>query len=220
MRLIIEYVSPHSVRPRARNPRRHEENQIAKLMDAIREFGFVVPVGVDDHGEIIFGHGRVEAAKRLGLKEIPIVRVRHLNRAQIRALVIADNQLAALSSWDPDNLPFELRELVLDEALDFSATITGFASAEIDAMVFGGDFASPDVETEERQAVLPAAPITAPGDVWRADGLTLVCGDALSAGAYAGGLDGERAAMAITDPPYNVKIDGNVSGKGKNKHRE
>lgn len=218
LRLTIEYLAPDAVRPRARNARRHDDAQIAKLMDSIRAFGFVVPIGVDDAGEIVFGHGRVEAAKRLGLAEVPAVRVRHLSPAQLRALAIADNQMASQSSWHPENLAFELRELVLDETLDFSVSVTGFEAAEIDALVFGADFAAPD----PADAVLPeaGAAVTQVGDVWRAEGLTLVCGDALSAAAYAAALGGERAAMALTDPPYNVAIGGHVSGKGKHKHRE
>lgn len=218
LRLTIEYLAPDAVRPRARNARRHDEAQIAKLMDSFRVFGFVTPIGVDDADEIVFGHGRVEAAKRLGLAEVPAVRVRHLSPGQLRAFAIADNQIATQSSWHPENLAFELRELLLDETLDFSASVTGFEAAEIDALVFGADFAAPD----PADAVLPeaGAAVTQVGDVWQAEGLTLVCGDALSAAAYAAALGGERAAMALTDPPFNVAINGHVSGKGKHKHRE
>lgn len=220
LQLVIEYAPPRSLRPRARNPRAHSDAQIGKLMEAIGEFGFTAPLLIDDEGEVIAGHGRLEAAKRLGLAQIPVVRLSHLTPAQRRALVIADNQLAALSSWDDDILKLELQDLVLEPGLNFSATITGFEAARIDALVFGSDFAETDPDDEAPELAPNALPITELGDLWRADGLTLVCGDALAAPTYAAALDGERAAMALTDPPYNVAIDGHVSGKGKVRHRE
>lgn len=219
-RLEIEYLAPRAIRPRARNPRTHSDSQIGKLMEAIREFGFTAPVLIDGQGEVIAGHGRLEAAKRMGMAEIPIIRLSHLSPGQIRALVIADNQLAALSSWDDDILKLELQDLVFEDGLDFSATITGFEAAQIDALVFGADFAAPDPADQAPPLLTNASPITQLGDLWRAEGLTLACGDALGADAYAAALGGERAAMALTDPPYNVAIDGHVSGKGKIFHRE
>jgi len=221
-RLIIEYVTPKSIRPRERNPRMHSDAQIGKLMEAIKELGFVAPILIGNDGEVICGHGRLEAAKRLRLVEIPVIRLSHLSPAQIRALVIADNQLAALSTWDEDILKLELQDLVFDESIDFSPTITGFEAAAIDAIVFGTDFADQGGDPADEFAAIAPKPaaITRIGDIWRAGGLTLVCGDALSAATYAAVLSGERAAMALTDPPWNLPINGHVSGKGKTRHRE
>ncbi len=221
-RLVIEYVRPKSIRPRDRNPRAHSETQIGKLMEAIKEFGFVAAILIDKNGEVICGHGRLEAAKRLRLTEIPIIRMSNLSPAQVRALVIADNQLAALSTWDEDILKLELQDLVFDDELDFSPTITGFESAQIDGLVFGSDFGdrSPDPADETPATAPSSTPITEMGDVWRAASLTLVCGDALGASAYRAALEGECAAMALTDPPFNVAVNGHVSGKGKIQHRE
>ncbi|MBC7767216.1 MAG: site-specific DNA-methyltransferase [Phycisphaerales bacterium] len=217
--LKVEQVAISSVRPRSRNPRRHSEAQIAKIMDSILEFGFTAPLLVTENGEIIGGHGRHQAALRLGLTHIPIIRLTGLSDAQIRALVIADNQLAALSSWDEDLLASELEALVLDDSFEVPASITGFESAQIDALVYGDDFAVDD-PADAVTPTPPAAPVSQLGDIWRAEGLSLMCGDALNGAHYAMLLGEARADQVITDPPYNVKINGHVSGKGRTRHRE
>jgi len=218
-RLQLEYLRSRAIRPRARNPRIHSEAQIGKLMEAIRQFGFIAPVLVDAESCLIAGHGRLEAALKLGLTEIPAIRIGHLSEREIQALVIADNQLATLSRWDDEILKLELSDITFDDEIKFAPTITGFESAEIDARVFGGDFAEVEEETPQ-PAVSDRAPITQLGDIWQNDQLALICGDALKEETYHALLGAERAAMALTDPPYNVAIDGHVSGKGKVRHRE
>ena len=218
-RLEIEHLRPRAIKPRARNPRTHSQAQIGKLMEAIRKFGFTAPVLVDAETCLIAGHGRLEAALKLGLCEVPAIRIAHLSPREIQALVIADNQLAALSKWDDEILKLELGDLIFDDEIDFSPSITGFEGAKIDALVFGGEFAAAEDED------LPAgasgrSPITQLGDIWQNDQLTLICGDALKEETYQALLGAEKAAMALTDPPYNVAIDGHVSGKGKVRHRE
>lgn len=216
--LKIEYLAPSALKARSGNPRQHSEAQIAKLVEAIREFGFKVPVGIDADNTLIWGHGRTEAAKQLGLSEIPAIRITDLTPAQVKALVIADNQLAQLSSWDEELLRSELKDLVLDQEISFAPTITGFECEEIDALVFGADHALADPADEPLAEEPPR--VAQVGDVWSAHGLTLVCGDALQASSYKAALGSERADLVLTDPPYNVAINGHVSGKGKVKHSE
>jgi len=218
-KLIVEHVLIASIRPRANNPRRHCEAQLAKVVEVILELGFAVPILVTQDGEIIAGHARYLAAMRLGLTHVPVIRLSGLSDAEIRALVIADNQLAALSSWDEDVLGAELELLVLDETFEAPASITGFEPAEIDALVFGDDFAAPD-PADATPPTPPPAPVTQLGDIWRAEGLSLRCGDALNSADYAALLGEERADQGLTDPPYNERINGHVSGKGRTRHRE
>lgn len=222
-RLQVEYKPPRKIAPRARNPRLHSEDQIGKLMESIREFGFVAPILVDGAGEIIAGHGRLEAAKRLGFEEVPVIVLRHLSPAQIKALVIADNQLASLSKWDDNVLRGEVAELFFDETIDFSPTVTGFEAPEIDTLLFSGDF-QPEGQSDPADAIAPEPPrpqpITQSGDIWRSDTLSLVCGDALKRETYEAALQCELAQLVLSDPPYGVKIQGHVAGRGKRKYRE
>jgi DNA modification methylase len=214
--LKIEYVALTALRENPRNARRHSAKQIEHLKAIISQAGFVQPGLVDQHNTLIAGHGRLEAARQLGLQEMPVVRLSHLKENELRALALADNRIAELATWDEEVLKVELSELVLED-LDFSISdVTGFAGPEIDAITFGPTFGSDPADGE---TAAPANPVTHIGDCWKADGVTLVCGDALRPATYAA-LDGERANMALTDMPYNVAITGHVSGKGRAKHRE
>jgi ParB-like chromosome segregation protein Spo0J len=122
--LQISYKDPRQLRPRARNPRTHSPKQIKQIAASIKEFGFISPVLVDGTDAIIAGHGRVEAAKLIGMGDVPTVRVDHLSAAQIRAYVIADNKLAENAGWDRELLALELQELSVE--LNFDVTVTGF----------------------------------------------------------------------------------------------
>src|SRR5215467_3026127 len=211
--LKITYKSPAQLKPRARNPRTHTKKQIQQIAASIKEFGFISPVLVDGADGIIAGHGRVEAAKLIGMSDVPTVRVDHLTPAQIRAYVIADNKLAENAGWDRALLALELQELSVH--LDFDVTITGFETAEIDLLIrdLNGDI--PDEADEVPDIDRSAPAVSRPGDLWQIGDHRLLCGDSLKTETYMALLEGQTAQMVFTDPPYNVVIDGHVSGLGK-----
>lgn len=205
-----------ALQPNPRNARTHSKAQIGQIAASIREFGFNNPVLVDEHLGIIAGHGRVQAAKVLGWSEVPVIELRHLNEAQRRAYILADNRLAEKAGWDTELLALELGELAgLD--LGFDLTLTGFETGEIDALIHTGleDGVEPDVPEPN-----PGPPVTHPGDLWQIGPHRLLCGDATEALSYEKLMDGRTAELIFTDPPYNVPIDGHVSGLGKVRHRE
>ncbi len=218
--LAIEHLPTAALRPYARNARTHSPKQIAQITASIREFGFNNPVLIDRDGEIIAGHGRVAAAKKLSLDTVPCVRLEHLTEAQKRAYILADNRLAEKAGWNRDILAIELQHLT-EIDVDFDVTVTGFEMAEIDLLLGAGD--KLDVKADPADAVpdvVDGPAVTRPGDVWQIGRHRLICGDALSPETYTRLLAGEQAQMIFTDPPYNVKIDGHVSGLGAAKHRE
>lgn len=206
-----------SLKPYDRNARTHSAKQIAQIAASIKAFGFNNPVLIDKDGGIIAGHGRVEAAKQLGLENVPCVRLEHLSNAQKRAYILADNKLAEKAGWDPEILKIELQHLTsLD--LDFDISITGFEMPEIDVLLTD---AAKEVDPADEVPEIESGPaVTRLGDIWQIGSHRLICGDSTKAETYARLLDGERAQMIFTDPPYNVKIDGHVSGLGSVKHRE
>lgn len=197
--------------------RKHSDRQIALLAAGIRQFGFLVPVVIDAENTLITGHARVEAAKQAGLREIPVVLASHLTDAQKRAFRIADNKLAELSQWDPEILRLELTELLAVD-LDFPIDLTGFSTPEID-VVLTGEPAAPDPK-EETLPPLRESAVTRPGDLWRLGSHLLVCADARGEAAYKRLLGETKVRLVAADPPYNVKIDGHVSGLGRIRHRE
>jgi DNA modification methylase len=215
--LKIQYVEIGKLVPYARHARTHKPKQIDQIASAIRQFGFTNPILIGDDGEIIAGHGRVLAAKQLGMREIPTVCLSHLSPEERQAYRIADNRLAERAGWDDSLLALELASLAeLD--VDFELEITGFDTAEIDLLLD-----TSTVEGDEADAVpepVAGAAITRPGDVWVLGKHRLLCGDATDPEAYGRLLGNERADCVFTDPPYNVKIDGNVCGKGAVRHRE
>jgi DNA modification methylase len=218
MRLKITYKSPTHLKPRINNPRTHTKKQIEQIAASIKEFGFISPVLIDGADGIIAGHGRVEAAKLIGMSDVPTVCVDHLKPAQVRAYVIADNKLAENAGWDRALLALELQELSVD--LNFDVTVTGFETAEIDLLIQDLNQGTPD-EADEVPEVDRAEPaVSRPGDLWRIGNHVLLCGDALNKDNYAELLESKKAQMVFTDPPYNVAIAGHVSGLGKVKHRE
>ena len=206
--------------PNARNARTHSKKQIRQIADSIKEFGFTNPVLIDGEGGIIAGHGRVEAAKLLGHETVPVIHLNDLTEEQIRAYVIADNKLAENAGWDRDLLALELQYLTELE-VDFDVTITGFEVAEIDVLMGELESAGEDDPGDEIPEIDKSVPpVTQLGDIWQIGKHRLLCGDATEPTAYARLLDGARAQLVFTDPPYNVPIDGHVSGLGKVKHRE
>ncbi|MEM7024094.1 MAG: DNA methyltransferase [Pseudomonadota bacterium] len=217
--LNVVYVSPAALKPRATNPRTHSRKQIRQIAESIKTFGFTNPVLLDARSGIIAGHGRVAAAELLGLEKVPTIRLEDLSEAQIRAYVIADNRLAELAGWDDQLLALELQGIAeLD--LEFDLTLTGLETPEIDILIDGlnpADDKDPDDEVPE---VAPGPAVTRLGDLWRIGEHRLLCGDATEPEVYERLLEGDRAQMVFTDPPYNVPINGHVSGLGKVHHRE
>ncbi len=217
--LVIEQVPVAGLRPYSRNARTHSAQQIAQIAASIRTFGFNNPILVDKDNVIIAGHGRVEAAKQLGLYMVPVIRLEHLSEDQKRAYILADNRLAEKAGWDREILKIELQHLVLVDA-GFDVSITGFEMAEIDVLIDEGQDAGKDDPADKVPAIEPGPAVTRLGDIWNIGRHRLICGDATDSATYARLLDGATAQMVFTDPPYNVKIDGHVGGLGKVKHRE
>lgn len=215
----IDYLPVAQLRPYARNARRHSKKQVRQIADSIRRFGFTNPVLIGDDLEIIAGHGRVAAAKGLGMETVPTLRLSHLTPAERRAYVLADNKLALNAGWDQELLAIELQALI---DFDFDMELTGFSLAEIDFTLDAARESSPDTSPAPEDAVAEAGgpPITRRGDVWRLGRHRLICGDAREPADYASLMLSEHAAMMFTDPPYNVPISGHVSGLGKVQHRE
>jgi len=216
--LKISYKDPDQLKKRPRNPRTHTPKQIKQIVASIKEFGFISPVLIDGSDEIIAGHGRVEAAKLVGMSDVPTVRVDHLTPTQIRAYVIADNKLAENAGWDRELLTLELQELSVD--LNFDVTITGFETAEVDFLIGELGEETPDEADQVPQIDRSVPAVSRAGDRWQIGNHVLLCGDALDENNYVNLLDSQKAQLVFTDPPYNVAIDGHVSGHGRLKHRE
>jgi DNA modification methylase len=214
----IRHIPPDRLRPWARNARTHSKKQIRQLVRSIKEFGFTNPVLIDEENTILAGHGRVAAARELGMETVPCRLISTMTPEQKRAYVLADNKLALNAGWDEELLAEELGAL-MELDLDFDVEITGFSIAEIDGLIDG---LAPEEPGDPADDALPdEAPARCrPGDAWRLGRHRLICGDALDPETIGLLMDGERARMVFTDPPYNVPIDGHVGGSGKVKHRE
>ncbi|CDL00284.1 Putative dna modification methylase protein [Magnetospirillum gryphiswaldense MSR-1 v2] len=197
--------------PYAANARTHSESQVAQLAGSIVEFGFNVPVLVDERGVLIAGHGRLLAARHLGLTEVPVIRLGHLTDAQARAYRLADNQLALNAGWDDELLAAELSRL---QEEGFSLDLIGFSDEDLDRLMADaeaeGDGAG---ETDEDDIPEPPAdPVTRPGDLWILGRHRLLCGDSTVLADVEKVLGGTAADMCFTDSPYNV--DYGAPGKG------
>jgi len=217
--LDIVYLSPASLKARATNARTHSKKQIGQIADSITTFGFTNPILIDRDKTVVAGHGRLEAAKLLGLKSVPTIRLDDLSPDQIRAYVIADNKLAENAGWDTDLLALELQGL-MELDLGFDVTVTGFEMAEIDLLIDGPNTEDDADPNDSIPQIQDGPAITRPGDVWQIGPHRLICGDATQTETYTHLLKDAVAQMVFTDPPYNVPIDGHVSGLGDVKHRE
>lgn len=214
---IIRVQSISDIIPYENNPKLHPDDQVRLIADCVRECGFINPIVVDKHNVIVAGHGRFEAAKLLGLAEVPTIIVDHLSEAQVKAYRLADNQLALKSGYDNDLLRFELGTLS-EMDLSFDLEMTGFETAEID-LLLDGDAESKPNPADEVPPVETVA-VTQPGYLWQLGKHRLICGDSTKPETYVTLMRGDKAQAVITDPPYNVPIDGHVCGAGKVKHRE
>ena len=218
LKVVVRPIS--SLKPNPRNARTHSRRQIRQIANSIAAFGFNNPILVDENDCIIAGHGRVAAAKLLGLTEVPTVCLTHMTDAEKRAYVIADNRLAEKAGWDAEILAIEFQTL-FEVAPEFDLTITGFEIGEIDLIIQDHDNeAEPDALDDVPLPDADAPVVTRPGDLWQLDRHQVLCADATDAEAYARLLQGEQAQMVFTDPPYNVPIGGHVSGLGQVQHAE
>ena len=216
----IQLVSTNTLKPNARNARTHSKKQIRQIADSISAYGFTVPLLIDENAMLIAGHGRLEAAKLLGLNKVPAIVLEGLSEAKKRALLLADNKIAENAGWDRERLAIELpelTELLIDEDLDIS--ITGFEPVEIDQLASDFEEDTSDPADAVESAWLSAAVVSKPGDLWQLGNHQLLCADSRNKNDLDRLMGRERAAMAFLDPPYNVKIK-SIVGRGRAKHGE
>jgi DNA modification methylase len=215
----IDYMRVCELRPYPNNARTHSKKQVRLIANSITKFGFCNPVLIDDDGQIIAGHGRVEAAKLLGIDAVPTCRLSHLTEADKRAYILADNRLAEKAGWDKQLLAIELQSLI---DLDVEVELTGFEMPEIDIILEDAREADgPSSGPEDAVPQHSSGPaVTRTGDLWLLGHHRLLCADARDGAAYDRLLEGAKAEFVFTDPPYNVAIDGNVCGLGRIRHRE
>jgi DNA modification methylase len=219
--LSIIYLPIQALQLNPRNPRLHSKRQIKQIAQSIQRFGFNVPVLANSLNQVLVGHGRVLAAQLLGLTEVPVIRIEFLTDAQAQAFAIADNRLQEHSSWDHQLLAEIFTELAALE-LDFSLEDTGFSMGEIDLRIEGLSAVAEAGPDPADQLPEPSSvpPVSALGDSWQLGRHRLLCGNALEGISYEVLMQGAPADIIFTDPPYNVRIDGHVSGKGRIHHRE
>ena len=186
--------------PYARNARTHSEDQINQISASIREFGFTNPILIDDENGVIAGHGRLQAAIKLGMAQLPCIRLSGLSEAKKRALVLADNKLALNAGWDPAALRLELTDLSI---AGFDLSLTGFSDLELQAILAD----KTDGLTDPDDVPDIAEPVSVLGDVWIMGKHRLVCGDCTDAGVVAKALNGVEPHLMVTDPPYGVEYD-------------
>ncbi len=190
--------------PYINNARTHSPEQITKLRSSLREFGFVNPVIIDRDYGIIAGHGRVMAAKEEGIEEVPCVFVDYLTEAQKKAYIIADNRFAQDAGWDEELLRIEIEAL---QGMDFDVGLTGFNDDEIADLFAGDDKSEAEDDDFDLSAALEKASFVQRGDIWTVGRHRLMCGDATSAEDVAALMDGKKANLIVTDPPYNVAFE-------------
>ncbi|CAB1371125.1 site-specific DNA-methyltransferase [Denitratisoma oestradiolicum] len=202
--------------PYIRNARTHSEAQIAQIAASIAEFGFTAPILAGSDGVIVAGHGRLAAARKLGLASVPVVVLEHLTPTQRRALVIADNKIAENAGWDEELLRLELAEL---QEADFDLALTGFDADELLEIMAGEETTTEGNTDEDAAPEVPITPVSKPGDVWIMGQHRLLCGDSTDAASYTLLMAGEKAAMTFTDPPYGVNYANSAKDKMRGTNR-
>ena len=214
----IVHQSPGVLKPALRNARVHSVRQITQIVGSIRQFGFTNPVLVNSDNRIVTGHGRVRATLLAGLSTVPTIQLSHLDDAELRALALADNKLALNSGWDDDLLKLELGELCSMD-MSFDLEITGFSTPEID--LIEGKKTQADAALDKGADREPAAePVTVAGDLWRLGSHRLFCGDSRDEVSFAVLMGEDKARAVVSDPPFNVRVDGHVCGAGAIRHKE
>ena len=218
--LEVRYVETGSLKPNHRNARTHPKKQIRQIAHAITNFGFVNPILIDEAGGIIAGHGRLAAAQLLAIDKVPVIEIAGLSEAKKRALMLADNRLALNSAWNEVLLAEEL-EFLIGAASEIDVGVTGFDISEVDILIDGQ---KPEDDGDPCDDQLPKLrdryQRVKRGQIWKLGPHRLACGDARDRAIIATLMDGESAQMAFADPPYNIRISGNVSRSKKANHRE
>lgn len=216
--LEIRYLNPTELKLNPKNSRTHSKKQLLKIAQSIEKLGFNNPVLIDTENIIVAGHGRVLAARELGLTEIPTICLSHMSQEQIRAYIIADNKLAEEAGWDNEILKIELDFLMnLEPEIGFDVTVTGFDIPQLDlilnpeALESVKEAAKADSDTEFLENIIDIPKRVNKGELWQLGEHLLYCGNALEDISYEKLLGNEQAQVVFTDPPYNVKIKGNVS---------
>jgi len=202
---VVESIDIESLIPYARNSRTHSDSQVAQIAASIKEFGFTNPVLIDGDGGIIAGHGRVMASRKLKLAEVPCIRLGHLTETQKRAYVIADNKLAMNSGWDNEMLKLEFAELT-DEGFDLD--LIGFSEDELAEILKDPEQLTEGLTDEDAVPEVPVDPVTKIGDIYILGNHRLMCGDSTSIDAVDKLMNGQKADMVFTDPPYGVDYKG------------
>ncbi|WP_320951969.1 site-specific DNA-methyltransferase [Hungatella effluvii] len=211
----MQLVAVSKLVPYVNNARTHNAQQITKLRSSLREFGFINPVIIDREYNVIAGHGRILAAKEEGIEEVPCVFVDYLTPAQKKAYILADNRMAMDAGWDEELLRVEIEAL---QAESFDVGLTGFDEKDISELFAGedGDAQDDDFDVEEE---LQKPPVSKSGDVWLLGNHRLICGDSTKEETYTVLMDGKKANLVVTDPPYNVNYEGSA-GKIQNDNME
>lgn len=203
----IKQVKIEKLIPYARNARTHSDEQVAQIAASVKEFGWTNPILVDGAKGIIAGHGRLAAARKLGMTEVPVIELAHLTDIQKKALILADNKLSLNAGWDNEMLMLEIKELELE---GFDLGLTGFDAEELEALT--PVEVTDGLVDEDATPEVPVEAITKPGDVWLLGKHRLMCGDSTSIDAVDKLMNGNKVDMLFTDPPYNVAFNGR-SGK-------
>jgi len=218
LELHVQYRPTSSLRPDPTNARRHSQRQLTRLKAIIAEFGFTNPILIDEDLKVIAGHARLEVAKALGMKEVPCLQLIHLSAEAKTALALADNKIGDMSEFDPQALAKQLAQLC---AIDFQIELTGFETAEVDILLEAPGFAVADPSDEFADPDPAVPPVTKAGDLWSLGKHRLLVANSLEEASYSKLLGSDRADMIFCDGPYNVPIQGHVSGLGRaKKHAE
>lgn len=210
----MQLVDINKLIPYVNNARTHNAQQINKLRSSLREFGFINPVIIDRDFNVIAGHGRIMAAKEEGINEVPCVFVDYLTEAQKKAYILADNRMAMDAGWDEELLKVEIEAL---QAEDFDLSLTGFDESELAGFFDTADDAKDDDFDVDKELEKP--PVTKSGDLWLLGNHRLLCGDSTKEESYTLLMNGKKANLVVTDPPYNVNYQG-TAGKIKNDNLE
>jgi len=216
--LSVKYILTNILHAYVSNARTHSKKQVEQIARSIQAFGFNNPLLVDAANVVIAGHGRLLAAKLLGMTEVSIIRLEHLSEAEKKAYILADNRLAEKAGWDKEIIKIELQNL-LELDTDFDLTMTGFETPEIDLILNNTPAKENDpIDQIPDEQLVPAK--VQPGDLWQLGEHWLYCGDSTKPESFQILMENHRAGLIFTDPPYNVPVQGHVSGKGKIQHAE
>lgn len=214
--LTIEYRALDALIPYSRNSKQHSEAQVAQIAASIREFGWGAPILIDGKNNVIAGHGRLLAARKLGMSDVPVVALDHLTDTQRRALILADNKIGENASWEDELLGLELADL---KDTGFDLALTGFSPEEWDALIAGEDASEDGLTDDDAVPEVTENPVSRTGDIWLLGEHKLICGDATKPEDYQALLGDELVDMTFTDPPYNVNYANTAKDKMRGKNR-